>query len=95
MIEADVGARLFEGLFATDAMGSNDVDNGGYAIVHATVPLEQVEDVFSVSQIKGYSVGTLDGDRSGFRDPDRQRASGPRPGYPPVCWSRCGDGMSF
>jgi len=67
----DAGAPLAPTVFATDAMGSNEADNGGFGIVAAAPEAALITAAWSCGQRPGYSVTRLDGDVSRLSDPDK------------------------
>ena len=65
----DVGAPLPDYLYATDAQGANDHDDGGYAIVKTTMSSEVALDVWRSGVHPHKTVVKLDGDTSCLRKP--------------------------
>ena len=68
-LNLDGGAAPF--LFATDAMGVNNIDHGGYGIVARPISRHDFEEVFRAAKILSFSVAKVDGDTSGFKRPER------------------------
>jgi hypothetical protein len=71
LIFADISAPVASTLFATDAMGANKVDDGGYGIVAADVDHEAALSTYSDGMACGFTVARRDGDLSGLRRPER------------------------
>ena len=63
-------AKLPKGIFATDAMGANDYDNGGYGIVTTRVSTSEAADLLRQGGAEGKAIARLDGTQ-GARYPDR------------------------
>ena len=72
---AEVGAPLAPVLFASDAMGSNAVDFGGWGVVAKNVSREEAATVYQLGARPGKSVVKLSGDSDGLRRPDRGSAA--------------------
>ena len=68
---ADPGAPLCCTVAATDAMGANDLDHGGWGIACRDAPLPLVEAAFRQGTAVGRTVVKLDGDFAGLKHPDR------------------------
>ncbi len=66
---ADVGAPLAPIVFASDAQGAGEGDDGGYRVVAKDVPMEVAERCFQVGRRPGYSVTKLSGEFAGSRRP--------------------------
>ena len=58
-------------IFATDAQGAGEGDNGGYGIVAAGLPTHLTEAVFECGVAPGFTVTTLSGDIRPLRNPER------------------------
>ena len=69
---ADLGAPVAETIFATDAMGENEHDHGGYGVVAARFPAKIVRQCFEEALEPGHAVVRLDGKFTGMRDPTRR-----------------------
>ena len=69
---ADVGAPLCPLLVASDAMGANDLDHGGWGIAAAIPPEGALERLFQKGVRPGHTVCNLDGDMARLRHPDRR-----------------------
>ena len=54
-----VGAKLSDWLFATDAMGMNEVDMGGYGIVATKLSTQEKEDLLRQGEMEGRSIARL------------------------------------
>ncbi len=65
-----VGARLSDWLFATDAMGMNEVDMGGYGIVATKLTPEEKEDLLRQGEMEGRTVARLH-ELGGSKFPER------------------------
>ena len=63
---ADLGAPLSSTVFATDAMGENTVDQGGFGIVASTTPPEVAIRCFEEGLQPGFSVCRLNGSFKGM-----------------------------
>ena len=59
---ADVGSPLADKLFATDAMGSNQHDFGGYAVVGAKVPMDSIIKAYMAGSAPNIAICNLNGD---------------------------------
>ena len=68
---ADIGAPLTPTVFATDAMGSNDFDHGGYGVVAARCAPDVALRCFEEGLAPGYTVCRLDEHFDGLRRPER------------------------
>ena len=66
---ADLGAELAQTVFATDAMGSNETDCGGYGVVVADVDRATVRDCYEEGLQPGFTVCRLDGKFYGLKNP--------------------------
>ena len=69
---ADLGAPLSSTIFATDAMGANERDHGGFGIVGREVSNELVRACLVVGERPGFTVARLNGDLSGLRNPEKE-----------------------
>lgn len=70
-MEVHVGAPILPWLFATDAMGSNEKDYGGYGIVMTEVSTDEVDSLLRHGELLGRTVARLDvcgGAKFGERD---------------------------
>ena len=65
-----VGSKLLPFCFATDAMGMNDHDMGGYGIVCTKVDQLELHSLLRQGEIQGKSIARLDGS-GGAKFPDR------------------------
>ena len=70
LMSCHVGASFLKWLFATDAMGMNDVDLGGYGIVMTPLSDAEIEDVLRQGESEGRSIARLDG-TGGAKFPDK------------------------
>ena len=70
-MRADLGAPLARTVCATDAMGANDCDHGGFGIVASLASQETVEACFEDGLEPGFTVCKLDGTQGGMKRPDR------------------------
>ena len=59
-------------VLATDAMGANEVDHGGWGIAATLASKEDLEQLFDVAGSPGYTVIRPDGDVSRLRDPNKE-----------------------
>jgi hypothetical protein len=57
--------------FATDAMGANSADHGGYGIVGRASSMELTRACLEVGEAPGRSISRLDGDFSGLKFPEK------------------------
>jgi hypothetical protein len=71
LMYADVGAPIASCLFASDAMGQNNDDHGGFGIVGADVPSETLSNVYRTGTAVGRTLARLSGELTGLRDPLR------------------------
>ena len=65
LVFCDLSAPLGPLLFATDAMGSNDVDHGGWGIMASAPATSLMKELFVAGARPGYTVCRLDGDTRG------------------------------
>ena len=65
-----IGSRLSDWLFATDAMGMNEVDMGGYGIVATKLTAEEKDDLLRQGEMEGRTVARLH-DLGGSKFPDK------------------------
>jgi hypothetical protein len=72
LMYADVGSPLVNSLFATDAMGANNIDHGGYGIVCAHLSDSLMRSVYTRGRARGFTVARLDGDFSGLKHPEKE-----------------------
>ena len=75
LLFADIGSDLSEVLLATDAMGENEVDGGGFGIVGAVVGTALAESVFEKGGEIGHRLARRAGELSGLRAPGRELAA--------------------
>ena len=61
-VECDLGAPLPPMLFATDAQGANNIDDGGFGIVAAVAPIAIMESCLMTGALPRKTVVKLDGD---------------------------------
>jgi len=66
------GRQISNVLFGTDAMGSNEIDCGGYGIVARQVRDDLAREVFEHGTALGKTVTKLNGDLSTIKFPDRK-----------------------
>ena len=71
---ADLGAPLPTVVFASDAMGANEDDHGGFGIVAAQCERTDVNRCFEEGLDPGFAVCRLDGSTAGLKRPERQIA---------------------
>ena len=65
----DLGAPLAPVAFATDAMGANEYDAGGYAVVAATIDDSLMRDWWRAGTQPNKTVAKLNGDISNLLKP--------------------------
>ena len=65
-----VGSPISQWLFATDAMGENEVDYGGYGIAMTEVSSGEVRTLLRQGEVSGKSIARLDG-MQGTKFPNR------------------------
>jgi hypothetical protein len=65
----DMAGKFAPAFYATDAMGANNVDHGGYGIVSRQANMELIRACLEVGESPGMSVSRLDGDLSGLKFP--------------------------
>ena len=65
----DVGAPLPSSAFATDAMGANEVDNGGFAVVGTPISLNMAASIWQAGARPSKTVFKLNGDTDNLRKP--------------------------
>ena len=65
-----IGSPLLNTIFATDAMGASDLDDGGWGIVAADVPHSLALECFRRGHKPGKSVVKLSGEYGGESNPD-------------------------
>jgi hypothetical protein len=81
----DAGAPVSKYVFATDAMGSNDVDFGGFGVC-MTEPSDDVLRACLDTGAPGLTVARLSGDTSGLKNPHKEIvATKPFTLLPPFC----------
>ena len=69
-----MGAPLAPYIFATDAMGNNDLDRGGFGIVGAKAPPSLIEQAFELGTTPGRTISSLDGDIRFLKHPEKEMA---------------------
>ena len=69
---ADVGAPLANTVVATDAMGANHTDCGGFGVVAAVTAPDVVKAAYEFGLTPGFTVAKLDGDISGLLRPGKE-----------------------
>lgn len=97
----DLGAPLAQGIFATDALGSDDKDHGGIGIVGKRVDARTAELAYEFGACPVYTVSKFDGSITGFLKPQTElRRRTPSSGSPrarlsfgafrwtDICWGR-------
>ena len=57
--------------FATDAMGENDIDSGGYGVVARKTSLNMLRDALESGGAPGFTVSRLSGDMTGTKYPNK------------------------
>jgi hypothetical protein len=72
LVFADIGASLCSTVFATDAMGANEQDNGGYGVVCADVSSALIQAIYTRGRARGFTVSRLSGDLSGLKYPSKE-----------------------
>lgn len=70
LMSCHVGARFLDFMFATDAMGDNEVDHGGFGIVATRLRGGEVLDLLRQGEAEGRAIARLDGS-GGAKFPDR------------------------
>ena len=73
-MKADIGAPLCPWLFATDAEGANDTDNGGYGVVGSAPGEDLIKAVFCTSSTPAKTVIKLDGNIKHLKHPEKEFA---------------------
>ncbi len=58
-------------LFASDAMGANDFDKGGYALVATDVTQTEIDMLRTLGEAPGHSIARADGALSGLKHEGR------------------------
>ena len=71
VMAADVGAPLAPVLFASDAQGAGEGDDGGFGVVATDVDSATALECLRVGRRPGYSVTELSVEFTGLRSPDR------------------------
>lgn len=71
MMFADVGAKLCPYLFATDAQGSGEGDDGGWGLVGSKPAPEDLLELFRRGCRPGFTVLSLDGSMQRLKRPDK------------------------
>ena len=71
LIFFNAGAPIGDTLFATDAMGANEHDHGGFGIVGSTPAAHLLCEAWECGQRPGHTVTRLDGDTSRLLDPEK------------------------
>ena len=59
-------------LFATDAMGADDLDCGGYGIVMTKINNSERQSLLHVGEAPGLTISNLNGSLDGLRDPHKE-----------------------
>ena len=67
----DISLPFAATAFATDAMGSSDIDQGGFGIVARTIDTTLIRDALEAGGAPGFTIARLTGDMSGSKFPDR------------------------
>jgi hypothetical protein len=67
----DMSCQFATTAFATDAMGANQYDNGGYGIVGREIDDSLLRQCLEVGEAPGYTVARLNGSLSGLKYPER------------------------
>jgi hypothetical protein len=75
LVYCDLSVPLCPVVFATDAMGANDADHGGWGLVSTRPSTDVLHRLFSAGCRPGMTVCRLDGDVSKMKNPDRAWAS--------------------
>lgn len=70
LMSCHVGAPFLKWIFATDAMGSNEYDHGGYGIVTTQATTDELHAITRRGEAEGKSIARLDG-QGGSKFPDR------------------------
>ena len=70
-MRADLGSRLLEVAFATDAQGAGEGDHGGYGVVGTPITSALARELWVAGCRPGYTVISLDGDMSKLRRPEK------------------------
>ena len=85
LVYAELSAPLCPVLFATDAMGVNEHDNGGWGLMALRPAPALLRRLFCAGARPGMTVCRLDGDIRGTKDPERAlRAGTPFSRVPPT-----------
>lgn len=72
LLFADVGAPFCPYIYATDAMGANETDNGGFGIVGAELPQHMLYALIDRGEHPGRTVARLGGELTGLKHPERE-----------------------
>ena len=83
LVFCDLSAPLCPLLFATDAMGSNDVDHGGWGIMASAPAASLMKELFVAGARPGYTACRLDGDTRGKAADSLLKAQVPFSRVPP------------
>ena len=70
-MEARLGWKLSSTVFGTDAMGANEVDNGGFGIVGRKITAELAREIYEQGTAVGRTVVRLDGDPASIKFSNR------------------------
>ena len=70
LMQCHVGSAILPWLFATDAMGANEVDNGGFGMVVTKISKTEVQALLRVGEMEGRSIARVDGS-GGAKYPQR------------------------
>ena len=64
--------KICQHAFATDAIGSNDHDEGGYGVVARVIDTPLLRDALEAGRAPGFTIARLSGDMSGSRFPNKK-----------------------
>ena len=70
LMSCHVGAKFLDWIFATEAMGANEIDQGGFGIMTAKMRANEIDDILRQGESEGRAIARLDGS-GGARFPDR------------------------
>ncbi len=70
LMQCHVGSTILPWLFATDAMGANQVDNGGYGVVVTKITKTEIQSLLRVGEMEGRCIARVDGS-GGAKYPQR------------------------
>jgi hypothetical protein len=88
---ASLGAPIMNTIFATDAMGANDTDNGGFGLVAKDVAPEMAEKCYELGKVVSHTVATLSGGFEGLKYPMKSiNATVPFSTLPPELFDKPG-----